>query len=57
MAAKQELERSEERIMKYRKSEWKERVKARLGRSGSGEKKKMEELKSYVKKLRFTNTN
>ena len=51
---KLELERSEERIIRYRKSEWKKRVKEQLG---VWVKKEMEEQKSSMTKLRFTNTN
>ena len=50
---KLELERKEEGIIKYRKSEWKKKVKEQLN---EWIKKEMEEQKSKMKKLRFTNT-
>ena len=51
---KLELEKEEEEIIKYRKSEWKAKVKDQLNK---WVKKEMAEQKSRMKKLRFTNMN
>ena len=51
---KLELEKEEGRIIKYRKSEWKKKVKEQIN---TWVKKEMEEQRSRMTKLRFSNTN